>query len=265
MVHMRDNKLDELPSSLMFDYILERNFMGLTGTILTKEDKEALALRNPSIQDAVDIFDVYTDKMIPAVAGPKLFPEEIRHLETITESELPKKNQRPGDETEGPAKKKKNLRITASTEAFTALLYENNRTKWAATHRYLRDVMHEDGTMAGRKKKGRCMTYPKWNPKEPEKNKEWMTMYTESNGKQNPLGGWNNQGRRRFLELVQKVNKSREENFDRHVREDQASVDRLFDANREKHTARLEKRGMKRKNPVEEEVFDGMDEEWELD
>jgi hypothetical protein len=73
------------------------------------------------------------------------------------------------------------LYITPSTEAFAVLCFENNKTKWPYEA-----------------KKG-----------DDPKNEAMETQYTCSKSGQNKFGGWNNAGRKRLVELVDKIKAAR--------------------------------------------------------
>jgi hypothetical protein len=110
--------------------------------------------------------DFYTDKMVPAVAGVKLWGPSICHLEPMSVSCFPKQ----------PGK----LRITASTKAFVLVLYKNGYKKWKAM------IMWKKGKANKNKK------FPLYNPKKPNLNKQFSTPYSSGNCGQQKFGGWNN-------------------------------------------------------------------------
>jgi hypothetical protein len=114
-----------------------------------KEDdtKEKAEERLVILEQSDASIDFYTDKMVPAVAGVKLWGPSIRHLEPMSVSCLPKQ----------PGK----LRITASTKAFVLVLYKNGYKKWKAMIKWKKDK-------ANKNKK-----YPKYNPKIPNLNKQF--------------------------------------------------------------------------------------------
>ena len=78
-----------------------------------------LPLTQPTTMDKnLELAAWYYDKLLPNVCGErKIWPEDVRHFEHISDATLP--------ESEG-----KKLRITPSTEAFAHIVYENNYSKW---------------------------------------------------------------------------------------------------------------------------------------
>jgi hypothetical protein len=192
--------------------------------------------------------DFYTDKMVPAVAGVKLWGPSIRHLQPMTESFLPKQ----------PGK----LRITASTEAFVLTLYKNGWMKWKA----MMDWRNHKDT--------KKLPYPKYNPKKPNENKQFSTPFSSGNCGQQKFGGWNAEGKDFYTDLQRKILDSRKANAARHLKEDKACVARLkleySSFYPDEEDGEPNKRGKKRKatevdedgEEEEEEDKDGNLDEW---
>ena len=96
-----------------------------------------------------DIMDYYTEKLMPACAGAKLFNTKIRHFDSMSEVLMPN-----GGEGQ--------LRITAGTEAFAMLTYMNKKDKWEATFDW-----HAKNPNTTTK----CPRYSKTKPKENENSR----------------------------------------------------------------------------------------------
>jgi len=155
--------------------------------------------------------DMYTDKLITAIAGPTMFHPKVRHFEPMTTASLPPVK---GLGTQ--------LRIPASTEAMAIMTYANNRTKWQS--------------MVAFKKNYPGSKLPRYNSKNPTVHVEFKEEYSSSSGKQNNWGGWSSQGRKLFTALQKKINTSRRVNRDRHVKIDEECVARLHEKYKEMHT-----------------------------
>jgi hypothetical protein len=167
-----------------------------------KDDTEEEAVTKAQLHEQSHAgIDFYTDKMVPAVAGVKLWGPSIRHLEPMIESFLPKQ----------PGK----LLITASTKAFVLMLYKNGWSKWKAMIEWKKD-------MANKKK-----PYPKYNPKKPNENKAFATPFSSGNCGQQKYGGWNDEGKDFYMNLQCRIQDSRKANAANHLKEDKACVARL--------------------------------------
>jgi hypothetical protein len=90
---------------------------------------------------------------------------------------------------------------------------------------------------------------PSWSSKNPDKHKEFKELYSGNPTEFSVIewGGWNDAGRRKFVELQLKITKSRKENLDRHVKIDNECVARLQEKFAEMHK-NDEKPAKKQKN-----------------
>ena len=203
----KDNKIEILPATeLFFDCIATRDFSRFD---VHDSDEQKLEKAHGR-REIEQIMDMYTDKLIPAIAGPTLFHPKVRHFEPMTTACLPQVN---GLGTQ--------LRIPASTEAMAIMTYANNRTKWQS--------------MVTWKKTHPNMKLPKYSAKNPTVHVDFKEEYSSSNGKQNNWGGWSSEGRQLFLALQKKIHESRKENHDRHIKIDEECVARLYEKYKEMH------------------------------
>ena len=180
------------------------------------------------------ILDFFVDKMVPTVAGYKLWPQEVCHFEPISFSQIPNSGGK--------------LRITAGTEAFALLMYKNCKSKWEAMHKH--DVID--------KKKEK---YPRYSKKQdPEKNLEWDTPYSDPTSGQNKFGGWRKKGKREYARLQKLVLAARGEK--KRCREvDEATVARLFEENKDMHKKKNNSEGKKKRKAGEMEDDSSHDED----
>jgi hypothetical protein len=205
----KDNKIEILPATeLFFDCIATRDFSRFD--VLEDDSDEQKQEKARGRQEIEQIMDMYTDKLITAIAGPTMFHPKVRHFEPMTTASLPPVK---GLGTQ--------LRIPASTEAMAIMTYANNRTKWQS--------------MVTWKKTHPNMKLPRYNSKNPTVHVDFKEEYSSSNGKQNNWGGWSSQGRQLFLALQKKIHESRKENHDRHVKMDEECVARLYEKYKEMH------------------------------
>jgi hypothetical protein len=227
----------------LIDLITDRNLEDFYPKEDDTEDKAKARLE--VLEQSHAWFDFYTDKMLPAVAGVKLWGPSIRHLEPMSTSCLPKQ----------PGK----LRITASTEAFVLVLYKNGYKKWKAMIEWKKDK-------ANKHKK-----FPVYNPKKPNLNKQFATPYSSGNCGQQKFGGWNEEGKALHLELQNRIQASRTNNPAIHLKEEKACVARLKlqykDRYPDEEDGESTKRGKKRKatevdEDGEEEEDNGNNDDW---
>jgi hypothetical protein len=205
----KDNKIEILPpTELFFECIATRDFSRFD--VLEDDSDEQKQEKARGRQEIEQIMDMYTDKLITAIAGPTMFHPKVRHFEPMTTASLPPVK---GLGTQ--------LRIPASTEAMAIMTYANNRTKWQS--------------MVTWKKTHPNMKLPRYNSKNPTVHAEFKEEYSSSNGKQNNWGGWSSEGRQLFLALQKKIHESRKDNRDRHIKIDEECVARLFEKYKEMH------------------------------
>jgi hypothetical protein len=203
---MTETGHDELPKPRIFiKVIMVRDFSAF---VINDDDTEAeKAEKTVGLKGAEAFMDLYTEKMIPAVAGPKIFHNRIRHFEPMTTAKLV------GEQ----------LRIPASTEAMTILAYMNNYKKWEAMHRW--------------RKEHPGMKCPSWSNKNPTFHLNFKEKYSSDVVPKEiqDWGGWNDDGKRMFVRLQKEIAESRKNNFDRHVKYDQECVDRLYEKYKEQY------------------------------
>jgi len=205
----KDNKIEILPATeLFFDCIATRDFSRFD--VLEDDSDEQKQEKARGRQEIEQIMDMYTDKLITAIAGPTMFHPKVRHFEPMTTASLPPVK---GLGTQ--------LRIPASTEAMAIMTYANNRTKWQS--------------MVTWKKTHPNMKLPRYNSKNPTVHADFKEEYSSSNGKQNNWGGWSSEGRQLFLALQKKIHESRKDNNDRHIKIDGECMARLYEKYKEMH------------------------------
>jgi hypothetical protein len=205
---MMESGHDELPHPKVFtDIIMTRDFSKFAPKETdTEEEKD---VKRVALQGTLQLFDLYTERMVVCVAGPKLYHPKIRHFEPMTTAMLPK--------TAGVEQ----LRIPASTEAMTVLVYMNNYKKWNAMHKW--------------KKEHPRIKVPAYSSKRPNEHTEFKEQYSSGQVSTPEWGGWNDEGRKKFVKLQARIMKSRTDNKDRHVKHDQECVDRLYEKFKEMH------------------------------
>lgn len=208
---MTESGTTELPDPDVFrKHIMIRDFS--LWNILESDDESQKQAKIDSKKTVMDLFDMYTEVMVTAIAGTKLYNPKIRHFEPMTTTLLP-----------GTAIDQ--LRIPASTEAMAVLAYMNNYKKWNASYDYKENNPGSKGKM------------PMWSTKKPGLNINFKEAYSCGEEKllRSEWGGWNDAGRVMYVDLQAEISKSREENLERHVREDKECVKRLYEKYKEMH------------------------------
>ena len=231
---MSDKSWDEMPDpDLIVDKILTRDFSEyeeVEGDDDVTKDRKSFGMAQME-----DLMDCWTEKIVPAVGGARLFHPKIRHFETMTTSLMPRSTDQ--------------LRITAGTEAMAALIYLNSHSKWNAMRQWLQQNAGRSG-----------VTCPRYNAKKPTEHVEFKAKYSDNAVGTNKWGGWSTEGKKMFVTLQKKIIESRRDHFDRHVRVDQECVDRLHQkyADLHKNSARDSKKAKATKevDPEEDEDLD---------
>jgi hypothetical protein len=165
------------------------------------------------------VFDFYVDCLLPAAAGSRVWNVYARHCEPISTCK-----QATSDK----------LRITAATEAMCLTMYHNGRNKWNAQFEFRKT--NEKGP------------FPKFNPKDPEVNKEFSTPFCSANGGTSKFGGWNETGRQWYAKTQKALHQARSENKERFIQAEKESCKRLKAANAELHTKDYLPKPKKRKS-----------------
>jgi hypothetical protein len=197
---MTETGVEALPEPTVFtDVIMIRDFSKFDIEETDSEDEKNE--KRVALQGTLQLFDMYTERMVVCVAGPKLYHPKIRHFEPMTTTMLPS------------VAGMEQLRIPASTEAMTVLVYMNNYKKWNAMHKW--------------KKEHPSIRMPTYSTRKPDLNVEFKEEYSSGQVETPEWGGWNDEGRMMFVQLQGKIVKSRTENKDRHVKHDQECVGRL--------------------------------------
>jgi len=206
---MDAHNIDNLPDTEIFtDIIAIRDFSRFD--IKDGDTEEEMQAKHDSLSGAERIMDLYTESLVPGVAGTKLFHPIIWHFEPMTTSKMPL-----------AVTGIDQLRVPASTEAMAILTYDNNKSKWEAMRRW--NKQHPGSKM------------PRWSSKNPGVNQEFKELYSNCEGKTDPWGGWSSTGRKLFNRLQAKIHESRIENFDRHVKYDNECVARLYNKFKDMH------------------------------
>ena len=198
---MQQHNIKELPDpQLLVDVIAVRDFSqydeveGDTDDV--KEEKKE------GRDHAEQVMDMFNECLVTGIANPKLWSPEIRHFEPMTTSKMP------------AAAGEDQLRIPASTEAMAILTYENNKSKWQAMAKWRQDFPRA--------------AFPTYSSKNPDSLVEFKEEYSSCQGQTDKWGGWNAQGRKRYVELQKMIHQSRIDNRDRHIKHDNECVARLF-------------------------------------
>jgi hypothetical protein len=205
-----------LPPSEWLNAILARDFSefepveGDTEAILTKKASE--------MEARLKFFDFYVDKMLPTCAGTKMWHTGVRHFECVSTSKLPNHDE---------------LRVSVQTEALCALLYKNAREKWIATYKF---------KVANRGTGKKAPAVPRYNPKEPTKNTEFVALYSDPFSGQSKLGGWNKQGRKFYAKMGKLVKATRTNHAARCVKVETTCFQRLHEQNKEVYDKREKKK-----------------------
>jgi len=173
----------------------------------TEEQKKEKRI---GLAGAEQLMDLYTESLVPCIAGSKLFHPNIRHFEPMTTSKMPL-----------AVTGMDQLRVPASTEAMAILTYDNNKSKWEAMRRW--------------NKQHPSIKMPRWSSKNPDVNQEFKELYSNCEGKTDSWGGWSYTGRSLFNTLQAKILESRRQNFDRHVKYDNECVARLYNKFKDMH------------------------------
>lgn len=173
------------------------------------------------------LFDFYVDTLLVAAAGVKVWHTGVRHKEPVSTCKQATSH-RP--------------RITAATEAICLMLYRNSHKRWNLQIEFRKT-----------NKKGK---FPKWTPKKPDENKDWIAPYCTSNGGTCRFGGWSEEGRKMFARLQIEINNNRLAHKERFAKEEKACCLRLQKANPDLHGATLAVAPKKRKAVQLEEEDD---------
>lgn len=211
---MVDNTTAELFPTEDLIFVMKRDFSEFEprfdedGTETAPGDPERLAYYHR-------LFDWYVDKLVPAMAGSRDFNESVRHFVPLSEAKY-------GPGTEELAGK---VMVTPGMEALILVFFENARKKW--------EMMYDWDHVKGYTNK-KTHPYPKWSPKEPEKNREWRTLYSNPSSGQDPFGGWKLSGimaNNKYLTMMNEVR----EDMDLCLYTEKLAVQRLYETYKELH------------------------------
>jgi hypothetical protein len=121
------------------------------------------------------LFKWYWDTILPKCAGNTHWSNSIRLHERICQARLPNKNGKKGGK-----------RITASTEAYILLTWENSQPRWECERPLI---------AAG----------VKINKEEREKETYVGALYSDIKSGNTKYGGWNAAGRNRFMAMIDEI------------------------------------------------------------
>lgn len=224
---MKEKKWTKLPDPDVLDKLLVRDFSQWEPD--EEDDDETTAEKARDLRDALGFFDFYYDKMVPTVAGKKVWHPHARHHECMSTSMLPNKQ----------------LRVPPNTESLIAVMYRNCFNKWNKMNAW-------DVSLKG--------DYPMF--KKPDINLEWATEYSDACGGQQKFGGWSVAGRVKFVKLAKIVQASRKKNAKRHLQVEQECVKRLQTKYEDLYVNKPTRLNKKRKAMVatreEEELLQGL-------
>jgi hypothetical protein len=137
------------------------------------------------------------------------------------------------------------LIVTAGSEAIVLLFFKNARRKW--------ELMYDWEFIQGYTNR-KTHPFPTWSPKDPTKNLEWNTLYSDSASGQNPYCGWKKAGLKEF-NLIHKLMIQMRKDKELCDKEETFAVQRLYQANKETH---------KKKDQAKAENTDNDGEELEM-
>jgi hypothetical protein len=193
--------LKKIPDTAMMEAILKRDFTHLDPK--EGDDAGVVAKKKKSLEEHLAVLDLYTEHFVSCVAGSKLWNPTFHHSKPMSTSTLPNSTK---------------LRVTPSTEALTAVLMLNARSKWHAMHKWKAENKNTRNKM------------PRYSAKYPDQNTAFKTLYSDPAAGQNKFGGWNDQGRFEFHRLQMMVIEARKDGT-RCLDVDTAVADRLRHAN----------------------------------
>lgn len=209
-----DNKKTELFSVEDLEFIMKRDFSSVEPEF--DEDGNEVSAGDPDkLEYYQKLFDWYVENLLPAVAGSHEFKEPVRHFVPVSEARFPESAENLGGK----------LIVTPGMEAIILVFFKNANRKW--------EMMHDWTYIKGHTNK-RTHPYPKWSPKNPEVNKEWKTLYSDSSSGQNPFGGWSLDGMKEYNRILKAMNTVRKDK-DLCLHVEKIAVARLYDANKEMH------------------------------
>lgn len=237
VAYMKEKNAPDLPPTEWLIHILKRDFSAFDPK--EGDSDEILAQKENNKANCLAFFDFYVDALLPCCAGTKMWHVDIRHIECVSQSLLPNS---------------RDLRVSAATEAMCALIYKNGRKKWIAMHIWYANNPQQPGEA---KKEP-----PRWNIKDPQKNVEFKTPYSDPNGGQNKLGGWNKEGRRMFVQYGRLVKATRTTKKEQCIKVETECMQRLFAQNKDYHDKKQKKKKRKAKVLDEEEDEDDEWSEW---
>lgn len=166
-----------------------------------------------------ELFDFYIDELLPGVVGCHQFNKAVRHFETVSNARYPVG-------MEGTMGGK--LIVTAGSEAIVLLFFKNAKTKWEKMYDWEYTQGHTNR---------KTHPFPTWSPKEPTKNLEWKTLYSDSASGQNPFCGWKKAGLKEF-NRIHKVMIEVRKDTDLCEKEETLAVQRLYEANKGLHESK---------------------------
>jgi hypothetical protein len=158
--------------------------------------------------------DFYVDELVPAVCSHHDFKPSVRHFTPLCDARF-------ADSDDGSLDGQ--VIVTPGTEALILFFVKNARTKWESMF----DWEYTQG-----KKDKKKYPFPKWSPKEPEKNIRWKTLYSDAASGQNPFGGWKIKGLKEYSNILTTMKTVRKD-VDLCRYQDKLTQQRLYEANKE--------------------------------
>jgi hypothetical protein len=167
-------------------------------------------------EEGQKMLDYYHEELLQVVATTTLWHPDLRLLETISAATNPFTGE---------------SSITPSTEAILVTYFKNGGKKW-------KKMVEEEATGG------------KLDRAEAEKD----CPFTSSKGGQQVWGGWNEEGREFFKNMVKKIEQARQQD---HVEEMEAGI---LERIQTKHAKKARQLGKRKRKSREEENDDGRDE-----
>ena len=164
-----------------------------------------------------ELFDWYVDSLLSCAAGAHHFSEKTRRTTRISEVLVPETLDK--------------LAVPPSTEAVCFVIYENCYKKWIEHHIW-KEVEKKTADV------------PKWSSKRPEETKRWKAKYSDNCSGQDLYGGWSDEGITAFNKAQKAIKRMRKDDQERIGPIEQACVDRLAAAHREKEEEKAKARGI---------------------
>ena len=214
----------ELPSLETIERVVMRDFKVL--------DPETGEVKKEETEYLEFVFVWWIRKILPKVAGDHFWGTKYHHLGPVSYQVYPEDNKE---------------RVPPSTEAMAVVAYENCRIRWEAVWK-------------DNKKDPNAPT--KKYQKKDQSTHIYKGLYSSGDKGQQPWGGWNIEGRKRFYDLCKQIQKNRTEQKERVTEADNLVVTQIKEEIKDLEATHgiKEPRKKQKMAPAEEDVGDDYDE-----